>query len=663
MLTLNTRTLHICSIAVLTALLHACGGGGGGSGGSDVDPNSRATAATTGPDSFLLFPNPQRQSDDSLQVNAASYASAYYAAVDPNNERDTLAKFKTKNGFGTSGAGIIEETIIIGDQRDLGYGRKMTARHDTNTGNIAFVVENFMVGGYGGYSTFSLEAAIVDERQWHLGTNAIEFSVVESGTSNPAPNAIKFAKFYTYDASTGARVNAANLDGRGSKALPTVCISCHGGRGDPLTPSGLFAKLGNSASGARGDVGAQLHAFEPASFDFSTRAGYTRAALEAKIKTINKMVLCGHVLPNGTATPTGNAEDSCRRVANPNEYQGAAVAHLKNIYGGAGLPNASSETTDSYVPSSWTTAGQTDLYKKTVTQACRVCHGVRGTGNQSDINFEDFTAFDGYADRIKAHVIDRGNMPLAKLVYDKYWSTSDMNSTMASYLVGKGYTDGNLKPGRAVADPGPDRVVKTLTPTLSAAMSLFSTSYSWSITSIQAGQTASLSSSTAASPTLTVSGAGTYVVQLVTSNATTTSTAKTVTIKVDPALAWDPAALRFEPDIRTILQAGGGNCTSCHVSGQNVATTSAVPPIFYDDYVRSGSGAGNDATNRLWLYTEVRGRINFTDVVASPLLRKPSGKHHNGGLRTGFDTSATVGDPARVDYDKVLAWILNGAPQ
>ena len=151
--------------------------------------------------------------------------------------------------------------------------------------------------------------------------------------------------------------------------------------------------------------------------------------------------------------------------------------------------------------------------------------------------------------------------------------------------------------------------------------------------------------------------------QLVTANATSTSTAKTVTIKVDPALAWDPTALRFEPDIRTILQAGGGNCTLCHVSGQNVASTSAVPPIFYNDYVRSGSGAGNDATNRLWLYTEVRGRINFTDIVASPLLRKPSGKHHNGGTRTGFDTSATVGDPARIDYDKILAWILNGAPQ
>ncbi len=665
MLTLNARFPLVCAALVLGTLLSACGGGGSGSSsGGDVDPTSKVTEATTGPDSFLLFPNPQRQSNSTLQVDSVAYANAYYAAIDPNNERDTLAKFKAKNGFGIAGAGITEETIIIGDQRDLGYGRKMTARRDSNTGNIAFVVENYMVGGYGGYSTFSLQAAIVGENKWHLGTNAIEFSVVESGASNPAPNAIKFVKLYTYDPITGARLTAANLDGRGNKALPTICISCHGGRGDPLTPSGLFPRISNSASGARGDVGAQLHAFEPASFDFSTLSGYTRAALEGKIKTINQMVLCGHNLPNGTATPTGFAEDTCRRVANPNEYQGAAAAHLKNIYGGNGLPNASSETTDSYVPTSWTAAGQVDLYKKTVTQACRVCHGIRGTGNQSDINFEDFTAFDSYGDRIKAHVVDRGNMPLAKLVYDKYWSTPDMYNTMANYLSTKGFSGGAIKPGRAVADPGPDRVVKTLTPALSAGMSLFSTSYSWTVTSVPGGQTASLSNSTAANPTLTVSGPGTYTVQLVTANATSTSTAKTLTLEVNPALAWDPAALRFNPDIRTVLQQGiNGNCISCHVSGQNISTISGVPPINYDDFDRAGTGNGADATNRNWLYTEVRGRINFTDIVASPLLRKPSGNHHNGGLRTGFNTSAAVGDAARIDYDKFVAWILNGAPE
>lgn len=160
-----------------------------------------------------------------------------------------------------------------------------------------------------------------------------------------------------------------------------------------------------------------------------------------------------------------------------------------------------------------------------------------------------------------------------------------------------------------------------------------------------------------------MSGAGTYSVQLVTANATSTSSAKTLTIKVNPALGWDPAVLRFDPDIRTILQTGSGNCTSCHISTKNPSTDAQTPPIFYNDFDRSGTG--NAATNLHWFYTELRGRINFTDIVASPLLRKPSGNHHGGGAGAlnGFKTSFPVGDSAREDYDKILAWILNGAPE
>ena len=640
-----------------TLLLSACGGGGGGTtSGGDVFPGAPATvAATAGPDSFLLFPNPQKQVDGELQVDALEFANAYYTAIDPGNERDTLAKFKAKNGFGTTGAGITEETIIIGDQRDLGYGRKMTGRQNAD-GTLAFVVENYLVGAYGAYTPFNLAAAINGETKWHIGTNGIEYSPGPGGT-------VKFVKFYTFAPITGTRLLKANLDGRGDKAMPTICMSCHGGRGDALTPvdgatgKKLFAKVMNLASQARGDVAGQLHAFEPASFDFSALSGFTRASKEAKMKTLNKMVLCAMPLPNGTTSP--HAEDACRRVANPNEYQGAAAEHLKNMYGGDGLPNASANNDDTFVPSGWQSAGQSALYLSTVTQACRVCHALRGNGNQSDISFETFAQFDGYSDRIKAHVVDRGNMPLAKLVYDKYWSTSSIYAPMGNYLVAAGYADGALMPGRPIADPGPDRVIRSSTTTLSAAMSLFSTSYSWRVTS----GAATLSNATSAQPVFAATGGpGTYTVELVTSNGTAQSAAKTLNIKVDPTLATDPAALRFS-DIKDILQLGAGNCVNCHVSTQNPATQSLVPPVYYDDYDRSGTG--NAATNLNWFYNDVRSRINFTDIVASPLLRKPAGKHHGGGTLalSGFDSGLAVGSAGRADYDKVVGWILNGAPQ
>lgn len=637
-----TASLPLLGLLLCATLLSACGGG---TGDSSRNSPAASTQGPAGPSSFLLFPNPQQQDNGTLQVNAPAYATAYYQAIDPNNDRDTLAKFKAFNGFGTGGN---EVSITIGDQRDLGYGRKMTGRMNTD-GSLAFVVENYLVA-YGPYSPLSLEAAIRDERRWHIGTNGIEYSAGPGG-------GVKFVKFYTFDASTGARLYAADLDGRGNKAMPTICINCHGGRGDALTPSGLFPKLTYSASGARGDVGGQLHAFEPAAFDFSSISGFSRASLEANMKELNKMVLCSYPKP---ATETTGAFDACRRAATAHEYQGTAAAHLKHIYGGDNLPNATSEATNTYLPGDWSSSGRADLYKATVSDSCRVCHSLRGTGHQSDIDLESFTKFDGYADRIKAHVVDRGNMPLAKLVYDKYWTTPSTVSAMASYLSGKGYSDATAQPGRPVADPGPSRVIKANSTTLSAAMSLYSSSYQWSVT---AG-TATLSNATSASPTFTAAGDGSYTVQLVTGNGTTTSAPATLTIVVDSTLAWDPQAVSFNNataahQIRDLLQTGTGGCTTCHAS----TVLSPIPPVFYDDHDRASTGNASDATNRNWLYTEVRGRINFTDVVASPLLRKPAGNHHNGGQRAGYDTSTAPGNAARSSYDKLVAWILRGAPE
>src|SRR5436190_20443672 len=101
----------------MVLLVAACGGGSS----SGVHPGTVAPVTpTSGPDSFLLFPNPQVQADGSAQTNTGAYADAYYAAIDPTNGKDTLAKWKAANGFDT-GVGT-EITVVFGDGRDLGYG-------------------------------------------------------------------------------------------------------------------------------------------------------------------------------------------------------------------------------------------------------------------------------------------------------------------------------------------------------------------------------------------------------------------------------------------------------------------------------------------------------------------------------------------------------------
>ena len=649
----HLRPLACASLLVTPLLLTACGGGGSSSG--DVAPAAPPQIVITEatPNRFLTFPNPQVQPDGTFQTTSVAWATAYYAAVDPANQKDTIDKWKAANGFG--GATGTEVNVIFGDIRDLGYGRNLTFRQNPN-GTVAANVENYFVEAAAGYtySRINLDAAIVKDQRQHKGTNAIEFS--------PGPNGgASFLKFYTFDPGTGNRRLTIDMDGRGEKAMPGPCISCHGGRGDALTPpdaSGkrLFNLVQNSVSLARGDVQARMHLLEPDAFDYSTVAGFSRTEQEAKMKTINKMVLCTYPI----VAPSSFPEDACRPAANRNEWQGTAAVQIKDAYGGNGMPNA--VFNDTYVPNSWLVAGQSTLYREVVATSCRACHNLRGTGNQADLDFEEYEKFRGYSDRIKAHIVDRGNMPLAKLVSEAFYSTN-RPEILATFLEGQGYSvrDGSgkaMRPGRPISDPGPDRVVRPGATTLSATGSLYANGYVWSLVSGTGGAT--LTNQTTAQATFNATADGTYVVQLVASNGPTQGAAARVSIVVDSALPIAPAAIRFT-DIKAVLQSVTAGCTNagCHTPGG----TGVIPPLFYANTDRNGDGIVGDATDDLWFYTEIRSRINFTDIVASPILRKPSGNHHNGLQRLGFNTSVAPGQPSRVSYDLFQNWILNGAPQ
>jgi len=492
---------------------------------------------------------------------------------------------------------------------------------------------------------------VVRDTRHFIGVNAIEFS--------PGPNGgAAFPKFYNFSSVTGIRATTVSLDGRSDKAMPGPCITCHGGRGDALTPPNsqgkrLFNLVRSGASQHRGDVEAHMHPFEMEAFGHSTTAGFTRAEQEANVKKINQWILCTYPLPAASTLP----EDQCRRPANTNEWQGTAAEMLKGFYGGPGMPNATS--TDTYVPEGWRTAGQTTLYQNVVAPYCRTCHIMRGSAGNSDLDFTTYEKFRSYADRIKVHVLDRGNMPLAKIVYDAYWGGSAGPTSMATFLEAQGYAARNggalLMPGRPYADPGPSRVVLPGATVLDARNSLFANGYAWTVVSGPAG--AAIANGTSTQATFSATASGTYVVQLVASNGATQGTPAQITIVVDSALTPNPSAIRFA-DIKSVMQTGN-LCTNCH----SPTGTLPRPPVFYTQEDRNGDGTVADATDELWFYNEVRGRINFTELAASPLLRKPSGNHHGGNQLIGFDASLPPGHPNRARFDLFQNWILNGAPQ
>jgi hypothetical protein len=149
---------------------------------------------------------------------------------------------------------------------------------------------------------------------------------------------------------------------------------------------------------------------------------------------------------------------------------------------------------------------------------------------------------------------------------------------------------------------------------------------------------------------------GTYVLSLVVGNGSAQSAPKSLTVVVNNALTPAPSAIHFS-DIKAILQ-DGQKCQGCH------SPASPLPaPIYFTNEDRDGDGVAGSATDDAWYYAEVRSRINFAEIAASDLLRKPAGLHHRGGRGDTFDTTLAPGQPGRVKYDVFLNWALNGAPQ
>ena len=132
-----------------------------------------------------------------------------------------------------------------------------------------------------------------------------------------------------------------------------------------------------------------------------------------------------------------------------------------------------------------------------------------------------------------------------------------MPDTLATFLQGQGFQGSTvrdtagavLRPGRPVADPGPDRTITQGATTLSAAGSLFASTYSWSIVSGPNGAT--LTNPNSAQPTFNAAADGTYVLQLVASKDATQSAPAQLTLVVNNLLNPAPSAIRFYPTSRT----------------------------------------------------------------------------------------------------------------
>jgi hypothetical protein len=270
---------------------------------------------------------------------------------------------------------------------------------------------------------------------------------VLAGINGRADFSLANPSFPPIDTKTGARINfttadyfAPELDGRGFKQHPTVCLVCHGGKPTNLTSAGTYPRGGNID-------GFRFLPLDIANLNFSSDLGpdqpSTNGSLaftdrfhqELQIRQYNKAVLL-------------TVDQSLERDDSGTSRPPHLAEVIKGWYTDPGQPLFNRTTQNSsFIPKGWT--GFETLYKQTASPSCRSCHFNR----ELSLDFGTVANFDQESDILQMALLPGCNidnpskldyMPLAHLTYLRYWQTQDGPQTI----------DG----GRLTLDHEPDRL-------------------------------------------------------------------------------------------------------------------------------------------------------------------------------------------------------------
>ena len=670
-------------LLLLTAIVAGCGGSG-----DEYDGSREIDTSLSTPDQFMRYFN-QQQGD----LDDTAYAGAYNAAVDPGNARSNLQDYITLHGLDNP-----DVHVIFRDTKDLGYGRDMYMRSYPNTDcggqTIAFYVRNFSVQIVEdfAYGPINLEAAIEGDTKHLIGTNAIEFGQGRTtggalDVCSPEP----MTRFFTFEPEAGqARRVRVDLDGRGEKAMPQPCISCHGGKLRPLDRNGDFVAVHAEDLAAQiGDVKARLQAFEVDSFEFSEDAPYRRVDIEEGLRKLNTAIYCTYPGSAGHAACADHGGGVGIQM-NDGEWSGDIARDVLLGWYGNALETAGAKFDDSYVPDGWKPsaggppAGADVLFTKVVGPNCFVCHGKQGgqlgtdedTTIGKDVDFESWDKFISYADDIERLVFDEGRMPLGLPNYQDFWLRDPQKAELLASFIAPYVTDSSgfaarrtdsngdiILPGRVVARAGLDRVTSPGAPiTLDARATFFAESYLWELVSSPAGSTVNIASPNAIRSDFSADTDGDYVISLTaTSDSTDATKTDMLSIKLDSTLPVAPRSLTFYNNITdefSALRPVTGSARACDSCHKDAGGVDGVPMWWTAIQSSVAQPVGTPLLN---LYEQAMARVMPEFIEDSLLLKKPSGQHHYGRQADGFDTSLPVGEVDRASYDLFVNWIAEGA--
>ncbi|MFV2056909.1 MAG: hypothetical protein ACC707_10600, partial [Thiohalomonadales bacterium] len=476
----------------------------------------------------------------------------------------------------------------------------------------------------------------------------------------------KITTFYTF-AADGSRLTEVDLDGRGAKLQPGVCVPCHGGNPKALLANGDYPD--------QGDIGASFIAWDLDLFDYAdNNSNYTRDAQESIFKQFNKTVLAHRLMPALAATEN---------------YEPARNTVIKGWYGGADLPQEKFD--GNFIPALWLPDSKTglvnnvvdgadDLYLQVVRPTCRVCHLQQGgimfpasSAPEKALAFGSHAGFMAYQKEIEEAIYDKSTMPLALRTFVKFWRTGQAELLATQLPNFSHYKDAALQaeisvPGRPIADAGVSPLTgNRIVPVgelvvLNGSASIFADSHLWRVVSkpVASKSTDILTNEANEKAEFRPDVVGAYQFELTVVNARGESSSS---ISLDADVAANVFPVSFANDIKPIAPGADyqeramKDCIKCHTSRQNrynytfggyYNQFSQINAEFIVDF----SGAD--------VYKNVRGLVNLDRPHHSPFLQKPSHKlWHGGGTEYGY--KAWEANKNKKNYDLVLRWILEGA--
>ncbi|TMQ11210.1 MAG: hypothetical protein E6J91_23905 [Deltaproteobacteria bacterium] len=326
-------------------------------------------------------PNPywltKKINPGATDADRSNYGNQYYTAIQADSDFTT---WKNRNEFNL---GDDAQAFYV-NAGDLEFGRSMHMKKRSD-GGIAYYVTNFA----------DADKALGGQPGDVIATVAMEYSKYPSGV----PGAPKFTKFYVFG-KDGLLTNHAELDNRGDKYVPGLCVVCHGG----TLPTNI-----NTAIPA-GNTESRFIPFDLKSFATSPLlpgfpATLDRAAQEENFRKLNEGIYL---------------------FTAPTDAQKALI----EAWYDPSVSNPGQTQQDANIPFNWTGNADAQFYKDVVAVSCRSCH----TSRQFPLDFNDPTSFKG--EPIEFAVCQSGQMPQSFVAWRNFWHSTSPHeaSSIEQYL-------------------------------------------------------------------------------------------------------------------------------------------------------------------------------------------------------------------------------------